>query len=129
MRYISDKESFENYMERFVKIFYKDEQYVIWGSAFKAGLVREKIPNILFYVDNDAKKWETDLDGLKIKSPEALKEFPDVKVIVAVGIYIDIYEQLRSYGIPEENYCSYHEMLMIRDVTYTNLTMPTILRV
>jgi len=115
MRYNSDKETFEEYMERFVKNFDKSKQYVIFGTAKKSKNVRKKIANVLCYVDNDEKKWGTMLEGLEIKSPESLKEMPGVKVIVASAQFLSIFEQLKGYGIPEEDYCDFREMLMIAD--------------
>ena len=61
MRYESGRESFENYMKRFLEEFDSQKQYVIFGSARKAKIVREKIANVLCYVDNDERKWGTQL--------------------------------------------------------------------
>lgn len=114
MRYVMEKETFERYIERFNELFINKEKYVIFGSQFKAAEVRKKISNVLFYVDNDKEKWGELIDGLEIKNPEVLK-YQNVKIIVAVSAYLQVFEQLKNYGISEENYCSYKELLLIKE--------------
>lgn len=114
MRYTGEQ-TFESYMERIRELFSDDETYVIWGSKWRAAVAREKVANVLFHVDNDKNKWGGLIDGLEIRNPEVLKEYPDVKIIVASAAYQQISEQLNSYGIPEENYCDYREWYTIKE--------------
>ena len=118
MKYRNEKESFQEYMERFRQHFLESDTYVIWGAGEKSKKIRERLPdNILFGIDNDKKKQGTDIDGLTVKSPDALKELKEnnIKIIVAVHEYVDIFKQLEDYGIPEERYCNYREWLLIGD--------------
>ncbi len=54
----------------------------------------------LFTCDNNPKLWDTEFEGLAVKSPEALKELPEnCGVIICNIFYREIEEQLRSMGV------------------------------
>lgn len=64
----------------------------------------EKYPP-LFTCDNNPKLWGTEFEGLKIKSPEALRNLPqDCGVIICNIFYREIEAQLRSMGITNIGY-------------------------
>lgn len=54
----------------------------------------------LFTCDNNAKLWGTEFCGLKVKSPEALRDLPeDCGIFICNIYYREIEEQLRAMGI------------------------------
>lgn len=64
----------------------------------------EKYPP-LFTCDNNPKLWDTDFEGLKVKSPEALKSLPQNSGVIICNIfYREIEEQLRGMGIENMGY-------------------------
>lgn len=64
----------------------------------------EKYPP-LFTCDNNPKLWETEFEGLEVKSPEELKGLPeDCGVIICNIFYHEIEEQLRTMGIENIGY-------------------------
>ena len=115
MKYNCSYESFKEYAERFRKKFPQNDTYIIFGTGQKFQKVKKQISDILFVVDNDQQKWGMELDGLRVKSPDILKEYKETKIIVAVQGYMDVDRQLENYGLREENYCHYNEFLMIED--------------
>lgn len=59
--------------------------------------------NIAYLCDNNREKWGTRLLGLEIKEPEQLKkEAEKTNVIIASAWWHEIYNQLLSYGLKEE---------------------------
>lgn len=59
----------------------------------------------LFTCDNNPKLWDTEFEGLAVKSPEALKELPEnCGVIICNIFYREIEEQLRSMGVDKIGY-------------------------
>ena len=64
----------------------------------------EKYPP-LFTCDNNRDLWGGELEGLKIKSPEALRELPEGSgVIICNTYYREIEEQLRCMEIENIGY-------------------------
>ncbi len=56
-------------------------------------------------IDNIRDLWGGELEGLKIKSPEALRELPEGSgVIICNTYYREIEEQLRCMGIENIGY-------------------------
>lgn len=59
----------------------------------------------LFTCDNNPKLWDTEFEGLKIKSPEALKDLPENSGVIICNIfYREIEAQLRLMGIKQIGY-------------------------
>lgn len=64
----------------------------------------EKYPP-LFTCDNNCKLWDTEFEGLKVKSPEELKNLPENSGVIICNIfYREIEEQLREMGIKNIGY-------------------------
>lgn len=55
---------------------------------------------ICFYVDNDAGKWGLSFNGIKIFSPEILRDYSGHVVITATRFQKDIGNQLKGYSNP-----------------------------
>ncbi|MDE7267404.1 MAG: sugar phosphate isomerase/epimerase [Lachnospiraceae bacterium] len=64
----------------------------------------EKYPP-LFTCDNNSKLWNTEFEGLKVKSPEELRSLPENSGVIICNIfYREIEEQLRGMGIKNIGY-------------------------
>ena len=64
----------------------------------------EKYPP-LFTCDNNSRLWGTELEGLAVKEPEALKDLPqDCGVIICNTYYHEIAAQLQEMGIQNIGY-------------------------
>lgn len=86
----------------------KDNCVVLFGSGQQAKYYLEHedfIYRPLFIVDNDSKKWDKELNGIPIKSPDYLKSYfrssGKVKVIIANIYWKDIADQLLNMGIDD----------------------------
>lgn len=55
--------------------------------------------NILFYCDNDQKKWGTEMNGVRVLPPSELINFKEYKVIITSANYDQIAAQLFDLGI------------------------------
>lgn len=71
------------------------------GSTCKFVLTTLKLKNvnIIAYVDNDQKKWNSSLNGIKILSPEKIKDLKYDFIIIASEFYNEIYLQLLSMNV------------------------------
>jgi len=67
------------------------------------------IPVCLF-IDNDASKWGLEYHGIKIYSPEILRNFSGYVIVTAVRFQQDIYRQLQNYGNPALSWDTLGEM-------------------
>lgn len=63
----------------------------------------KNIMNICASVDNNSEKWGSCVDGIEVISPEMMKKAdnPDIRVIICVKDYKEIYLQLYSMGIKD----------------------------
>ena len=52
--------------------------------------------NIIAFIDNDDKKWNTELFGIKILSPDRLNELVDTTIVIASMWYKEIVKQIYS---------------------------------
>lgn len=58
--------------------------------------------HILFYVDNDEKKWESAFGNYEVKSPNEIKKY-DCAVVSVLGRFsLEIFEQLEQMGVGRE---------------------------
>lgn len=77
------------------------EKIVIYGAGNtgkSAYYCLKKNYDVCFFVDSDSKLWGGKIDNLLIKSPDTLKSYRDVRVVVA-SIYKDeILETLKEFG-------------------------------
>jgi len=67
------------------------------------------------YLDNDKKRWGTEIDGLPVLSPAALKEMnpAEYKVMVCIMDYLPVVKQLKRMQIP--NFSVYNPYLFYRE--------------
>ena len=89
------------------KFLQEDKDLVVFGTgAGGRNLVMNLLDqgiNIAYLCDNNREKWGTSLLGLEIKEPERLKkEAEKTNVIIASAWWHEIYNQLLSYGLKEE---------------------------
>jgi len=62
----------------------------------------EKAYNILFFTDNDERKWKTTFGNYRIEAPSELKNY-NCDVVISSRIYaLEIAEQLRQMGISQD---------------------------
>jgi FkbM family methyltransferase len=105
-----DKEYYENKLQKkFPDIFWivsKKIPVVIYGAAkmgriFKTNLIENGI-DILAFADSNPDLWETDIDGIKIVSPEELKKnYSNNPILVASLLYeTEISEMLYKMQFP-----------------------------
>ena len=69
----------------------------IWGERIYKILNARDVP-VHFFVDNNEQKWGSELYGIIIKSPDALKTYRGYVVIAVVNHEDEICEQLSQMG-------------------------------
>jgi len=76
---------------------------VIFGASTLGRAAYEILKNkykVLYFCDNDQKKWGNEISGIKIIPPTYLQTLAgEVNVIIASSYYPEIYEQLTAMGI------------------------------
>ena len=71
------------------------------GAEAYENFVRDLGYNIVFWADNDKKKWDTRFFGTYIKNPESIK-CVDYPVFISCIYKKEITEQLTSMGIKRD---------------------------
>jgi len=112
----------EEYHFVFRDIFHhtRGRRLYLFGSGRYAKRFREKYGEaypVSGYLDNDESRWGTEVDGLPVFAPVALKEMnpAEYKVMVCIRDYVPIVKQLRRMQIP--NFSVYDPGMFYRDVT------------
>jgi len=102
----------EEYPMIFKDIFHqtKGRRLYLFGSGRYAKRFREKYGArypVSGYLDNDESRWGTQIDGLPVLAPAALKEMnpAEYKVIICIRNYMPVVNQLHRARIP--NYSVY----------------------
>lgn len=97
----------EEYAMIFKDIFHHihGRRLYLFGSGKYAQYFRENYGDqypVAGYLDNDESRWGTQVDGLPVLKPEALKQMNPVeyKVLVCIRNYMPVVRQLRRAGIP-----------------------------
>lgn len=105
-------ESYAVYQRRFRDVFEETDgkSIVLFGTGNMIHDYLQKADEKFkpdFYVDNDSRKWGTELGGTPVKNPEVLKTIPIEKlhVVICNNYFREIGSQLRAMGI--ENYYIY----------------------
>jgi hypothetical protein len=78
------------------------EDVILFGAStlgVKAYKNLKSIYKVVFFSDNDSKKWNTFIDDIKIISPEELKQYKNIKVLITSMYVKEISQQLVSLGI------------------------------
>jgi len=109
---VNTKESYEKVLAHFQNIFDNtdNKEIVVFGAGqmFQHYLLNtKKWYRPVFVVDNNSKKWNTEINGFKICNPEEILKIPKEKhhVIICSIYYKEIIEQLKNMGV--ENYFVY----------------------
>ena len=109
---LNTHESYKKVLSHFQDIFINtdNKQIVVFGAG---QMLQHYLSNTkkcyrpVFVVDNDAKKWNTEINGFKVCNPKEILNIPKDKqhIIICSIYYKDIIEQLKNMGI--ENYYIY----------------------
>ncbi|MEB1806659.1 MAG: FkbM family methyltransferase [Bacillaceae bacterium] len=82
------------------------KKIIIFGTGKAAELILEKISfhSILYYIDNDKKKWNSTFSGKYVYPPKKLLEESEHEIIILVAsmYYQSISQQLKGMGFIEE---------------------------
>lgn len=115
-----------NYSEEEYPLIFKDifhqtkgRRLYLFGSGRYAERFREKYDAfypVSGYLDNDETRWGTEVNGLPVLAPAALKEMnpAEYKVIICIRNYMPVVNQLRRSGIP--NYSVYDPKVSYREM-------------
>lgn len=110
----------EEYPMIFKDIFHqtKGRRLYLFGSGKYAGQFREKYGArypVSGYLDNDERRWGTEIEGIPVLAPAALKEMnpAEYKVIICIKNYMPVVNQLHRAGIP--NYSVYDPKASYRE--------------
>jgi len=81
----------------------RGKRTVLFGTGSFSEHFNQRLFNIIYYVDNDASRWGTALNGKEISSPERLlsENKQDLVIIVVSSYYKDIALQLNSLGFKQ----------------------------
>lgn len=111
----------EEYPMIFKDIFHqtKGRRLYLFGSGKYAEYFREKYGQVYpvsGYLDNDKKRWGTQVNGLPVLAPSALKEMnpAEYKVIICIKKYMPVVKQLQREGIP--NFSVYNPNTVYDDI-------------
>lgn len=110
----------EEYAMIFKDIFHHTEgrRLYLFGSGKYAKYFREKYGEdypVSGYLDNDKSRQGTEVDGLPVLAPEALKKMNPVeyKVMICIRDFMPVVRQLHRAGIP--NYSVYDPNILYRN--------------
>lgn len=102
----SKKITFSGFSEE--EIDFSPDKIAIYGvsktSAFIKAIIETKF-EVLYFIDEDPKKWGDSFFGLEVKSPEILKD-EEVKVIVNSKYATEIEKRLKEYKVKEYDFFS-----------------------
>lgn len=80
------------------------EKVIIFGATDTGQRVYNDIKdsfNVVLFVDEDSKKWDTEINGIAIKSPEEIFEWEfDYIYIGVLTYYQEVVAKLRKLGVP-----------------------------
>ena len=114
-----------NYSEEEYPMIFKDifqhikgRRLYLFGSGRYAKRFREKYDEaypVSGYLDNDASRWGTEIDGLPVLAPAALKEMnpAEYKVMICIRDYMPVVKQLKRENI--SNFSVYDPYIFYRD--------------
>lgn len=99
----------------------KKEKIIIWGMGYVGKqyleeILQTKYCEVLFAVDQ--KYQSICIDGVELKSPEYIKKFRDVKIVIALMNYSianDIRKTLLNWGINEKNIIHRISYILLED--------------
>lgn len=90
----------------------KNKDIAIFGASALGRKVYKLLRNnynIIYYCDNDSKKWGSVLNGIKIISPEELVKIDSISVVVGSMYYKEILKQLSELGIKDYSFIGVEE--------------------
>lgn len=90
---------------------------VVWGTSSAAIRLIDKyilMKNVSFFADNNSVKQGTSINGIKVLSPEQVKEYKQKKyIVIASSYYNEIIE-----GILEQRICDEEEIINLHKMDY-----------
>ncbi|MBY6800470.1 hypothetical protein EXM98_14155 [Clostridium botulinum] len=98
----------------------QQKDIIIFGAStlgIKTYKLLKNSYNVLYYCDNDSKKWGTLLNGIKIISQNEIIKLNNVSVVVASMYYKEILAQLKSLGVGDYIFIGIEEGI---EKSYTN---------
>ena len=75
---------------------------IIWGTGIAGQysyLNLDESFNILAFTDNDERKWGTELSGIKVISPDEVRNYPNIAICIASIHYEEILAQIINRNI------------------------------
>ena len=80
------------------------DKVIVWGAGeYATRMLENKLfsGQILFFVDSDPGKHGKKVNGVLVKSPDAIIEEKDALIFIAsIQFYRDIYKEILNMGIP-----------------------------
>ncbi len=89
------------------------ECVAVWGTGKVSQILKSKYPHIkiTYYIDSDASKDGTYLDGIEIKTPQRIDHWEKYFIIVAVNLCEEIISFLKEHGLEEKkNYVRFKQI-------------------
>lgn len=98
--------------EKSYEMHIKNKDIIIFGAStlgIKAYKLLKNNYNVIYYCDNDSKKWGKLLENIEIISPDKLAKLNNVFVVVASMYYKEILHQLKDLGIRDYTFIGIEE--------------------
>ena len=100
--------AFEKFIQKNKQFLYKKKIF-IWGASVRGtlfGILLEKYGiEKFYYIDNDERKWGTNIKGHKVVGPVDIKEnLEDMYIVIPIEYAAEVCEQLHSLGLGEETF-------------------------
>ncbi len=117
-----------NYSEEEYSLIFKDifhqtkgRKLYLFGSGKYAKIFRERYGEVYpvsGYLDNEASRWGSEIDGVSVQNPAILREMnpAEYKVIICIRNYMPVMQQLRREGVP--NFSVYNPNEIYRNDVY-----------
>lgn len=125
-------------MIRFSKIddkltIYKEKEIILFGAGGHGKRIKKELESkgfeIAYFCDNDEKKWGTEIENLKVISPENLCEIYNEKVLIQISTVFSEEIEVQLMNLKMDSFISFYEYSERMAGLYIYKTLPQSLEI